>query len=369
MLNTSYNVIFVYSLLVLDLLINITDNLLPLNYQAVDKGTVAFTIVIIQIVAIVCVVVDLLLHFFETSDKVRQVAWLRERQQQEDTNDHKKKATAADEFQFIPMPSRVALKLVLDKYWWSLLVGSSYLVLTIILQIVRLDPSWHTQHNTAAGGIYNRANFDDHTLSVSSLFLGRSSIEAELQPTNGNEPPSPLLLNSSLPTENSNELHLSTSAPSNKPRDYVSLVWPSTLLPTATKQQTSASEFATTGNRRMAVTTARRIRSTSSFLPIFVLLLHKLMSTCYYVSFVVVYRASPSQMLNRILFTTGNGAGHKLQHERRVVNGGNSLSAMAIATTATTTAAATTTDSTTTRTAPPLIAANEQVKHKGDADE
>lgn len=164
MQKASYNVLFVYTLLIVDLVINVSDKLL---YQ--QPQTLVFSIVLLQICAIIIVVVDLVLHFFDTSDQVRQIVW----------------------FTFqkgSPMPQRTALKLVLDKYWWSLVVGLLYLVLTIILQLIRLDLRWR---------------------------------------------------------------------------------------------------------RKM-------LGSYMEFIPVTVLLAHKLMSTCYYVSLVVICRATPNQMITRI---------------------------------------------------------------------
>lgn len=187
MQKTSYNVLFVYSLLVADLVINVSDKLLypPQTTSEISKS--AFLVVLLQICAILIVVIDLVLHFFHISDRVRQFAWFQSSKSPLNSQ--------------APMPQRTALKLVLDKYWWSLVVGLLYLVLTIILQLIRLDRRWHMK-----------------------------VIE---------EPSA------------------------------------------STKGGTSINVY-------------------KNLIPIFVLLAHKLMSTCYYVSFVVIYRATPNQMINRI---------------------------------------------------------------------
>lgn len=183
MQKTSYNVLFVYALLIVDLVINVSDKLLYPPQTTEDISKSAFSVVLLQICAILVVVIELVLHFFYISDQVRQFAWFQ----------YTKSSTSPR----APMPQRIALKLVLDKYWWSLVVGILYLVLTIILQLIRLDPRWHVR-----------------TLDPS---------------TEGNS-----------------------------------------------------------------------MNVYNNFIPIIVVLAHKLMSTCYYVSFVVIYRATPNQMINRI---------------------------------------------------------------------
>lgn len=258
MYKASWTVIFVYSLLVIDLLINITDNLLP-SHSSVSGGyyftsepqlaenkansirrsasglgveqkptfryvtatnisdgtsqstntigSLTFATFIVQILAIVCVVASLLLHFFEVADQLRQSAWLLliGRQQELPSNRRASHGICftSTKSNVAPMPLRIALKLVLERYWWSLLVGLMYLVLTIILQIAKLNQSLTRGH----------------------FLITKTQITSH---SNGQ------------------------------------LDW-------------------------------RRA------LPIAIVLIHKLTSTCYYVSFVVVYRATPGQMVNRIL--------------------------------------------------------------------
>lgn len=238
MLKTSHNVVFVYSLLVIDLLVNITDNSLSTSVGDEDQqdiNGIVFTVIIVQILAIICVIFDLVLHFFDASDQVRQFAWLQRCQSELPSRCHHQ--TACD---LSPMPQRVAFKLILDKYWWSLLVGLSYLVLTIVLRIIRLDPSWHN-------------NLSNHSRPVSASLL-----------PNGGDSQNWMTSDSPLdPT---------TDASYESPRQDSSL------------------------------SSSGRPAKSHSLLPTLILLVHKLVSTCYYVSFVVVYRASPSQMMNRILF-------------------------------------------------------------------
>lgn len=254
MQKTSYNLIFVYGLLVVDLLVNITDNLFSASRHHGDGTTIMFVIVLIQIISIICVVIDLVLHFFETSDQVRKFAW-------------NQRCRAGSEIVRVgdvcPMPQRLALKLVLDKYWWSLLVGLLYLVLTIILQTVRLDPSWHNHRSSV---VAVKANLMDEALVDESIF-GRNLLERE---------------NHGILSEMSNSITSKLPSPE--------------AVPSASNPNLAAST------------------TNINLLPIIVLLIHKLMSTCYYVSFVVVYRANPSQMVNRILFVN-KSAHHQIRHE------------------------------------------------------
>lgn len=242
MQKTSYNVIFVYSLLVVDLLVNIADKLIPSTYiehtsHKKQISGIAFSIVIIQIFSILCVVINLVLHFFDASDQVRQFAWHHHCAGKDDGTS--RSATS--------MPQRAALKLVLDKYWWSLLVGVLYLVVTIVLQIVRLDPSWNYSALNA-----KLTAFNETSSNFSSLRLGLNEQTV---------PVDPVLVAEEHFSETSSARYEPQPA-----EDYSDVA-----------QATS-----------------------SNLLPIIVLLIHKLMSTCYYVSFVVVYRATPNQILARI---------------------------------------------------------------------
>lgn len=234
MQKTPYNVIFVYSLLVVDLLINITDNLISSSHSNANEiSTAAFSVVIIQILAITCVIINLVLHFFDTSDQVRQFAWAH--RCLSDSGDVRRSDRNAQ-----PMAQRLALKLVLDRYWWSLLVGLLYLILTIILQIIRLDPSWHHSHPKQT----MNANLKTEEPTFSSGSLLDKLLEVD-------------------ETFSGDSEYNSTS-------------------------------FSGQRSTQGAVNL--------NLLPVIVLLVHKLMSTCYYVSFVVVYRASPAQKVGRILY-------------------------------------------------------------------
>lgn len=245
----SYNVIFVYGLLVVDLIINITDHLLTTTAtnqtsivqsdfnQRGEINSIAFIVVIIQIFAIFCVVIDLVLHFFQVADQVRQFAWVQlcqdRRVASSETINKSQRLIES------PMPQRIALELVLKKYWWSLLVGLLYLVLSIILHIIRLDPIWHYRGSVNNGKLL-------------------SLLDAESSTNNLRMATNELIINSEM----------------------------------ASKDESLARE-ATRGIEMFS-------SLNQNLLPVIVLLLHKLMSTCYYVSFVVVYRATPSQMVNRI---------------------------------------------------------------------
>jgi len=219
------NVVFVYCLLAIDLFVNLTDNLpSPTKQESHREQTISFStsiIFVVQIAAIFCVMVDLVLHFFNASDQVRQFHECRD-----------EKNAKLPFSSVAPMPQRVALKLVLDRYWWSLLVGSSYLVLTIILQIVRLDPIWN------------------HEGGASSLLATHSRLTSStVHPVDGNDAHRVEKLNDNkILQENSS---------------------------------TTQEDLAVEGN----------------LLPVFVLLVHKLTSTFYYVSVVVVYRATSNQIV------------------------------------------------------------------------
>lgn len=238
---TSCNVIFVYSLLLVDLLVNITDNLLSPANQPKDASNntvgqpktisdIVFVIIMVQILAIVIVILDLIFHFFQISDRVMEYAFMEAKN---------KSQNSRNPFQVRPMKQREAMKLVLDKYWWSLLVGMFYLVLTIMLQIVKFDPIWHAKPTMANG---NSRHFDELRMEIKDMVM---------------EP---------------NSLTLIKSEPE----------------------------------------TTNLVLSEQNLLPIILLLIHKLVSTCYYVSFVVVYRATPNQMINRIFgINNNNNSGHQ----------------------------------------------------------
>lgn len=218
------NIVFVYTLLVIDLLINITQNLFsPFranSFHIRDIDSFAFAIVVIQIIAILCVIIDLILYLYHAADKLCQYYWAQ-----------LQKATSVSAMSCF-LPQRMALKLVLDKYWWSLLVGAIYLVLTIILQIIRLNPEWQ----------YSVTSND---------------------------------FNSSLPPvdkENGSELLSALEELKNRSSpDYD--IFKQNLIPVA------------------------------------VLLAHKLTSTCYYVSFFVVYKTSPDQVMYKNSKKATNAAG------------------------------------------------------------
>lgn len=238
MQKVSTNIVFIYSLLIVDLLVNITDNLLSPAIASQDTGKhgsisiLSFAIVIIQVVAIICVIINLVLHFFEASDQVRHLSW-----SQKCCNSHRSSASCE------PMPQRVALKLVLDRYWWSLVVGLLYLVLTIILQIVRIDSS--ILKPDIVTGTTEKSLYEEELNTDKSSYQNLRSLHDEIALAGSEKPPG------------SAEIYHSSFALGSY--------------------------------------------SFRNLLPTLVLLIHKLISTCYYVSFVVVYRTSPSNMGSRVL--------------------------------------------------------------------
>lgn len=259
MYRTSKNVIFVYGLLLIDLLVNITDNLVPgasrwqsyylLPTRPEQSGpqrlrrvpivsSLIFATIVVQILAIIMVIISLTLRFFDVADGVRQSAWLVTRRRRRRrggrelvegaTERHAEHAASNRwddklELALAPMAQRTALKLVLHRFWWSLVVGLTYLVLTIILHINKLD--------------------------------GRQKWPATIENK-------PKLADWNADDDEKRRLEGPTET------------WPP------------------------------EVESQGDVWPILIVLIHKLMSTCYYVSFVVVYRASLSQMVNRVLATS-----------------------------------------------------------------
>lgn len=275
MYTISYNIIFVYCLLITDLLINITDHLLTTTTVVASTKSVqldsrhereisgiAFIVVIIQIFAIFCIVINLVLHLFQISDQVRQFAWLQLCQNTRSSANHSLIERKPQRLIETPMPQRIALKLVLEKYWWSLLVGLLYLVLTIILQIIRLDPIWH----------HDRENLNSGKL----LSLLNSDMS---------------IVGGDLPV--SNNLRMAS--------DELSLKLD--IVGSGDEFMIGDGEEHNTGSYNDNKTL---YSLNKNLLPVIILLIHKLMSTCYYVSFVVVYRATPTQKLHRIFINKQN---------------------------------------------------------------
>lgn len=271
MYTISYNIIFVYCLLTTDLLINITDHLLTTTTVVASTNSVqldsrlereisgiAFIIVIIQIFAIFCIVINLALHLFQVSDQVRQFAWLQPCQNTLNSAGHSLIENKPKKIIETPMPQRIALKLVLEKYWWSLLVGLLYLVLTIILQIIRLDPTWH----------YDRGNLNNGKL-LSLLNNDMSFAGGDLRVSNNLRMASNLnMIGASEDESTGGDVEEHNTGSDNDNKTLYSL--------------------------------------NKNLLPVIILLIHKLMSTCYYVSFVVVYRATPTQKVHRIFVNKQN---------------------------------------------------------------
>lgn len=268
MYEISYNIVFVYCLLIIDLIINITDHLLDATTtvvvatndvqvdpkQSKDINSVAFIVVIIQIFAIISVVTDLVLHFFQVSDQVCQFAMLQLCQR---NSANAGQGSREKNSQKIPMPQRIALKLVVEKYWWSLLVGLLYLVLTIILQIIRLSPDWkHHRGNLNNGKLIALLNSD--ISGVDDLKVSHHNLRMD-----------------------KNEFIVNSEEES--------------IVEDLGMHNTGS------GSNDKAFSSLNK-----NLLPVIILLIHKLMSTCYYVSFVVVYRATLSQKVNRIFVNKSN---------------------------------------------------------------
>ena len=324
MFKTSHNVLFVYSLLLIDLLVNISDNLIPApsylarnvtnNELELIISPWTFTIFIIQIIAIICVVIDLVVYFFNVSDQVKQIACLLIESEAQigatpsnealQKSDHQASNEPAQvqwatqtqsqpncrqaQQQIIPMPQRVALKLVLDKYWWSLLVGLIYLVLTIILQIVRLDPSWH----------HNQAHLMQQASKAGQPLASENLIQLDTSPD--------LMF------------ALFGKQDADKPAAAETRVGPGSLLADQREDRGNLLAADSSLHEDLQLIAGNNHRGPNrdanmSLVPVLIVLIHKLMSTCYYVSFVVVYRATTSQMVNRILFI--NGKHHQQQHQ------------------------------------------------------
>jgi len=268
----SKNVAFVYSLLIIDLLVNIADNVVSTNHisrifdRAESATRVAFMIYIIQVFAIIIVVLNLIWHFLNISDKVEQSSYLVVR------STHKSRVTFTNR----PLPHRLALKLVLDKYWWSLLVGALYLVLTIILQIIRLDSAWHLQETAVFRNLRQSQYVTGHR---ARLQYYNEAFERNPTAKDHQE-------NSLNVTMIGNEL-------------LTNMLKTTTPLPPREKNRDDDQMF-------------------KNLVPIMIILVHKLVSTCYYISFVVIYRLQPSQMVNRVLASQSVARRQSLQHQREI---------------------------------------------------
>lgn len=291
------NVIIIYILLLIDLTINITDKLIPSreivgpaegnrdissnglrntgnNFSGRNRNHVeyrinptAFIIVLVQILSITCAIINLMFHLLEAADKIRFEAIvervivggqdncdhndpaLRSNKNNKlnesvkdnltaQTNDQDDRKTY-DNLNVRPraaalrlpsgLPISASIKLVIDRYWWALVVAISYLVLSMCLQIVKFET--------------------DITLSenVGKLF------------------------------ENEN--------------DYVTVLEKNiTILKSMDHER-----------RFLDSSPDLRHQDEQIWLPVFISMSHKLMSTCYYVSFVVIYRLTPAQIKDRIL--------------------------------------------------------------------
>lgn len=237
--------LFIYVLLSIDLFVNITDELIAPRKLVThtspieDVNNMAFVLVLIQIASILCAVSSLISHFLEAADQVIQRAVLIP------CNGSHTDAIQQSPLRGVQLPRRSALKLVVDKYWWSLLVGSSYVVLTIILQIIRLDPDWHHRPKLMSHVSFPESSHAN--LSVADFLLDSREI---LQREN----------------YNGHRDHIISGRYGSGENDNVS------------------------GDQ-----------SETTWMSIMVSMFHKLISTCYYVTFVVINRTSPKQMTTRIL--------------------------------------------------------------------
>lgn len=219
----------------IDLFVNITDELIPpwspeFKQSGRQINSVAFILVLIQVTSIMCAVLSLISQLFDASDLLIKHATLKVCKDDDNHPETPKLILRSK------IPYRSAMKLVLDKYWWSLVVGSSYMVITIILQIVRLDPSWHD----------------------SSLLSDGLGSPPKFRGSKGTDP---------------------WMNVQDTPHSAVFDIYRDTRL-------AEAGEFRD---------------HNSGWIPIFISMFHKLMSTCYYVTFVVINRTLPRQMMSRIL--------------------------------------------------------------------
>lgn len=300
------NVFIIYILLLVDLTINITEKLIPIREIRVPASqaesttglrnnggnnftnsnedrmngnvhhndyrinTTAFIIVLVQILSIICAIINLIFHFLEAANKIRLEAIVERVTKQTKPNNNgifALSSTSSPQSQSsehlsrraskqnnnnnnnidpnsrvnknnnnnnnarfkeqinrdlsvesqatklrLPtgLPISASIKLVIDRYWWSLVVAISYLILSLCLQIVRIESG----------------------LSVTETMDNKRKVE------------------------------------------YV------------TNQEKVEENFQ---------------QHEQIWMPILISMLHKLMSTCYYVSFVVIYRLTPDQIKERIL--------------------------------------------------------------------
>lgn len=227
----------VYILLLLDLIINISGQFNVTGGSQGNISTLAFTIVVLQLAGLLCLTLIVVARFFKAADEIIQNARYRE------SLSKGRHVTVT----YTIVPLRAALRLVLDKFWWSLAAGTVYIVVTLILQIVRLDPTW--QSTTASTELRQPIDRLDNWRDDSEAASLRSYVTPEYQ----------------------------DSAATRQPIDI-----------------TSTSGAHQTWN-------ATDHQDKPSWLPVVVLFAHKLMSTCYYVSVIVVNRMSSRHIISQVL--------------------------------------------------------------------
>lgn len=240
--------------MLIDLLVNIFDHLL-LKYERCLTG--AF---LIQDLAIACALISLMVHFLNISDQVRISSRAHFLDVYLNSKEDGAKLLDLNKLNqhLALIPQRIALKLVLDKYWWSMFVGFLYSVLTLISQISKLD-SLEYEHG-----------YQHRQTTVMEPFRDGSVLKENLTTINNN---SELI----------------------KLADSFKLA-PNTL---AFKEFSTETKLDTNKDPGDLV-----ISTSTSTYSILLLLLHRIVSTCYYVSFLVMYRISPNHIVNRLFKNT-----------------------------------------------------------------
>lgn len=303
------NVLLIYSLLIIDLFVNISDKLIPAHYWLEDEDEdqidqtkrgqedkktqvrmvqisgLAFIVVISQITSIVCVIINLIFHFLKASDELSLNAVIEEvvninenkssKLEEEEEKEAKKLKLAETQIKHAyreengqSLPMSTALKLIIDHYWWSLIVGLFYLVLTIIMQIVRLDTVW-----------LDRSFSNGKQTTLAALHGPVASYEEK---------------NENVFTS------VSTTNTFSSSRDD-SLTRLDTMIDNVHKINQYEINNHDKTYHHLPLMSKQHHNHNISWLPIIVSVFHKLLSTCYYVSLVVIYRVTPKQMKDRIL--------------------------------------------------------------------
>lgn len=234
--------LFIYILLTVDLFVNVSDkplySVLAETQDESSKGIyrlVAITLELVQLLTIMCVVLIILLHLFEATDKVIQHGALQI--YKDDTNCQ----SGSDPILDYELSQKLALKLVLKRYWWSLSIGIAYLVVTIIIRFVKFD----TLDDSARSQIVSSRNDED--VHIESL-------------------------RSNLKSWNSYEEFKSS-------REDVTLTSPEFIDQKGSNQ------------------------TNISWISLIISIFHKLLSTIYYITTIIIIRTTPENMMKGILLS------------------------------------------------------------------